>query len=500
MFANRFIRQSAANLANRFHPRNRLPAGAVGGILICLTIVASGIAGCDGKMDNSATEFSDLVEKVDAIREKYGMASAYLVLVDRDQTLLSRGMGIKAWNDPQPVTADNFYRLGSVTKAFTGLALLRAEEQGCLKLTDPVPQGATPPVVTNRWSDTDTLTIAMLMEHTAGIHEMSVDEFAFNDPVTLEEALWFRPNSRITAWPPGLHSEYSNSGPGMAGWLIQQGCNTDFDRYIQENVFAPLRMPSATLLRTPEVISNLVGGYNTDPKEPINYWHFIFRPAGAANVRPAEMGNFLRMLINWGTLDGETVFTEAQIRRMETPTTTAAARAGLDYGYGLGIRAATRNGRVYYGHSGDADGYLSRFAYNRESGRGFYVVITMFDFQPMREIRDLLENWMLQDLTPIVPHNQPALKDEVIDAVTGTYERATIRFPTPNWQRDMLVVSRRGQRIGYDCDDGEWCELIPVAENFFRLVGEPVATTAFVSADGEFFLQGEMGNWRKRDE
>ncbi len=500
MFANRYTRQSVACPADRFHPRNRLPTSVVGGILICLSLVVSGTAGCDGKGDDGQAELSEIVEKVDAIREKFGMASAYLVLVDRDQVLLSRGMGIKSWDDPQPVADDNFYRLGSVTKAFTGLALLRAEEQGCLALTDPILQGVSPPVIANQWPDTHALTVAMLMEHTAGIHEMSVDEFAFNDPITLEEALQFSPDSRITVWPPGLHSEYSNSGPGMAGWLVQQGCNTDFDRYIQENVFAPLNMPSATLLRTPEVISNLVGGYNTDPKEPIDYWHFIFRPAGAANVRPAEMGNFLRMLINWGMLDGETVFTEPQIRRMETPTTTAAAKAGLNYGYGLGIRSANKNGRVFYGHSGDADGYLSRFAYNRESGKGFYVVITMFDFEPMREIRNLLEDWMLQDLAPIVPNDQAELEDAAIDTFTGTYERATIRFPRADWRQETLAVSRHGQRIGYDCDDGEWCELIPVEKNFFRLAGEPVATTAFVSVNGELFLQGEMGNWRKRNE
>lgn len=377
--------------------------------------------------DDSKIRLSDIASQIDAIREKFGMASAYVVLVDHDKTLLSQGVGIRAWDDPQPVTNTDYYRLGSVTKAFTGLALLKAEEQDCLTLTDPVLQNVNPPVITNQWAETHLLTVAMLMEHTAGIHEMSVEEFAFNDPVLLQQALQISPDSRITAWPPGLHSEYSNSGPGMVGWLVQQGCHTDFGRHIEENVFRPLSMPSATLNRTPEVVSALVGGYNTNPKEPIEFWHFIFRPAAAANVRPEEMANFLRMLLNKGTLDGKEIFSSQQIQRMETPTTTITARAGLDYGYGLGINATRSN------------------------------------------------------------------------AITGTYERATIRFPKKDWQLETLSISRRDGRLGYECDDG-WCELIPVSEELFRLSEEPVATTAIVNVDGQIFLQGRMGNWRKRDE
>jgi len=459
-----------------------------------------GMAGLVMAQGDGRNQLTDIARQIDVIREKSGMASAYVVLVDRNETLLSLGMGIRAWDDPVPVSDADYYRLGSVTKAFTGLALLRAEEQGCLKLTDPVKLDVHPSVVRNEWAETYPLTVAMLMEHTAGIHEMSVEEFAFNDPVPLREALEISPGSRVTAWPPGLHSEYSNSGPGMAGWLIQQACHMDFDQYIEKNVFRPLKMPSATLIRTPAVASGLVGGYNTDPKEPIEYWHLIFRPAAAANVRPIEMANFLHMLLNNGTLDGQAVFSPQQIQRMETPTTTIAARAGMDYGYGLGIYAAINHGHVFYGHGGDADGYLSRFSYSHESGKGFFVVITMFDSKPLREMRDVLEAWMLQDLPAASAPPRFELNETSITAITGTYERATIRFPTAGWEKETLSVSRRGPRIGYACDDNEWCELIPVSEELFRLDEEPVATSAIVNVDGQLFLQGEMGNWRKRNE
>jgi len=450
--------------------------------------------------NSSMSELANIAAKIDAIRARHGMASAYLVLVDREKTLLSQGMGIRAWDDTQPVNDESYYRLGSVTKAFTGLALLKAEEQGCLHLTDPVAPIAAPYIYKSRWEETHPLTLAMLMEHTAGIHEMSREEFDFNDPVSLERALHVKPGSRTAVWKPGTHSEYSNSGPGVAGWLLQQGCDRDFDRFIEEHVFQALDMPSATLNRTSEVAKTLVGGYNTDPKEPIEYWNFIFRPAGAANVRPIEMGNFVRMLLNRGVHGGKEVFSPQQIQRMETPTTTIAARAGLDYGYGLGIYAENKRGHVFYGHGGDADGYLTRFSYSKESGKGFFVVITMFDFKPMREMRNVLEAWMLQDLPAHALPERHELSEEQITSITGTYNRATVRFPREDWQRETLIVSRRGQRIGYECKDDDWCELVPVTDKLFRGVKEPVATKAIVAMDGQMILQGAMGNWSKQDE
>jgi len=466
--------------------------------VLCLAL--SGEADLAMAQENDNSELTRIAAQIDAIRDQHGMASAYVVLVDRNETLLSQGMGIRSWEDTRAVDDESYYRIGSVTKAFTGLAMLKAEEQGCLRLTDPVAPIAASYLYRSRWEETHPLTVAMFMEHTAGIHEMSRDEFDFNDVVSLEDALHVKPESRTAVWQPGTHSEYSNSGPGVAGWLLQSTCGKDFDRYVEEHVFQPLDMPSATLIRTNDVSKTLVGGYNTDPREPIEYWNFIFRPAGAANVKPIEMGNFIRMLLNRGMHNGKMVFTAQQIDRMETPTTTIAASAGLDYGYGLGIYAGNKRGHVYFGHGGDADGYLSRFSYSNESGKGFFVVITMFDFKPLREMRNVLEAWMLQGLPEHAPPERYELSEERIASITGTYHRATVRFPREGWQRETLIVSRRGQRIGYECKDDDWCELVPVTDELFRGRKEPVATKAIVAMDGQMILQGAMGNWSKQHE
>ncbi len=224
-----------------------------------LVLVISGKPEIAMGQNSGMSELANIAAKIDAIRANHGMASAYLVLVDREKTLLSQGMGIRAWDDTRPVNDENYYRLGSVTKAFTGLALLKAEEQGCLNLTDPVVPIAAPYIYKSRWEGTHPLTVAMLMEHTAGIYEMSREEFDFNDPVSLEQALHVKPESRIAVWEPGTHSEYSNSGPGVAGWLLQQGCDRDFDSYIEEHVFQGTRHAQRDL--EPHTRSSKIAGW-----------------------------------------------------------------------------------------------------------------------------------------------------------------------------------------------------------------------------------------------
>lgn len=445
----------------------------------------------------SSSELTDIVEQIDGIRDKHGMASAYVLMVDKDDVLVHQGLGIRAWDDERPVTDQDYYRLGSISKAFTGLALLKAEEQGCLKLTDPVRKLAPDALYTNAWNDTHPMTLAMLMEHTSGWHDMSWFEFKYNTPESLTDALALRPESRVSVWPPGVHSEYSNSGPGFAGWVLEQACDVDFDRYIEKTIFSPLDMPSATLNRTEAVARDLVGGYNTDPKEPIRYWNFIFRPAGAMNVRPIEMTQFLQLLLNRGQHNGKALFTPEQIARMETPTTTLAAKSGLSFGYGLGIYAETQNGHVIYGHGGDADGYLTRFSYSKESGRAFFVVITMFDHKPLREMRQVLETWLVKDLPKIEPPRRYRLSAEQKNMLEGDYKRASVRFPQAGWERQTLTVSQRDGRLGYQQGKGRWRELIPVSGKLFRRRGEPEATISIVNEKGKWYFQGVADNWVK---
>ena len=438
--------------------------------------------------------------KIEQLRKDHGVAAVSLVLVDRDGLLLHRSTGVVDLKQRKPVDADTVFRVGSITKTFTGLALVRAEAKGLLRLDQPIRQLAPRASFENRWESSAPLTLAELLEHSAGWPDMSRAEFDSNDsrPLSLAEALALRPASRVSQWRPGEHSEYSNSGPGLAAWVLEQVVHQAFEAFAHAEVFKPLGMSSASLLPDAVTRTHLAQGYDRDGITPLPYWNVLYRPAAGLNLNPRDMAPLLRMLLNRGRVDGKIFLSPEQVSRLEHPRTTIAAHAGLDYGYGLGIYAEQHQGHTIYMHGGDADGYLSHYAYSLESGRGYFFVITAFQSDTENAMREVVEDWLVEGLPtamapPIVKLSPARLKE-----LSGEYFAATTRFVSPQWQLQNLRVTVRNGQLITRGPDGDELELLAVDALRFRRPWETVATTIFVTQpDGRIVLQGPMGNWQR---
>ena len=459
-------------------------------VLLCFSFVFSR-PGLAGKLTGLASE-------IDKIREQHGVSAAAVIVVDTEGILLAHYSGITDWDSKRMVDRDTYFRLGSLTKVFTGLALLRAEEHGRLSLQQPVAEILPQAQSKNPWAETHPLRVAQLMEHTGGWYDMSTMEFSDKNPKPLSpaEALAMRPESRVMHWPPGWHSEYSNSGPGLASYVIEQATGKIFDQYIVEHVFKPLGMESASLLLTEKIDRTRATGYDRDGSTVIPYWHMVYRASGGLNVLPVDMARFLQMLLNNGQLDGRAVFSKIQIKRLETPKTALAAQIGLEYGYGLGIYGSLYRRHVLFGHGGDADGYLAHLKYSRESGKAYLVVINAFNHAPLRAMQALLNDYLVEGLPQPPMPEIPALEDSVLARYTGLYHRAAVRFPREGWREKTLEVRLRDGALQTSENGINWRQLVPVNEQHFRRANEPLATAAFIPVDGErMVLQLRNGNY-----
>lgn len=445
-------------------------------------------------------DLATVATQIDSLRRERHIAAASVVLVDRYGLLLHKTFGVVTRDGSRAADNDTLFRVGSITKTYTSLALLRAEAAGVLRLDQPIRERLPQAPFENRWETTQPLTLAELMEHSAGWFDMSTAEFDSSDPtpLSLPQALALRPASRRSQWPPGLHSEYSNSGPGLAAWVLEQHSKKPFETVLQASVFEPLGMRSASLLRDAATRARLAQGYDRDGATPIPYWHVLYRAAAGLNLNPRDMAPMLRMLLNRGRVGDQRFLTPEQVLRMEHPRTTLAARAGLDYGYGLGIEQSLHQGHLLFGHSGDADGTVARFDYSLESGRGYFVVITAYQNETLAAMQEPLNDWLVEGLPAAVAPATAALTGEQLQALTGDYQPASIRFPTPGWQRQRLqVLLRDGQLLTRD-SAGDERALLAVDARRFRRPWETLATMAFISdAAGELVLQGPMGNWRR---
>ncbi len=434
---------------------------------------------------------SGLRAAVDKIRLENDIAGVGLLIVDGSGLITAQALGVSDHERQEPMRLDDYVRLGSVSKMFLGMTALRLRGSGLLDIDAPLHSFLEEVPVTNTFADTY-VTVAQLIEHSAGLSDMSRKEWDFNEPVSLQASLAVDPASRTTRWQPGLHSSYTNSGAGVAAYAIEITAGETFETLAEQLVFAPMGLESATYFRTDTVKTSLITGYDSDRTTKIPYWHTLYRAFGGLNIRTIEMARVLQMLINRGKIEGRQLFTPAEIARLATPVTTLAARSGLPWGYGLGLYHYAHKGFVFIGHGGDADGYLTYLAYSPQLARGYFVVINAFNNRALRRIRRVIEDDLVKGFVPPRPPPVITLSREQISSVSGVYQPVTYRFAGRK-PKELRITAERGRLM---TEIGETSRvLLPVTANHFRRRGEPEATTAIIQHGAATYFQGDEGNF-----
>ena len=215
---------------------------------------------------------SDRVQKMEAvfpaIKELY---KAYAVkekipglafgIVYGGRLVYADGIGLAGTDGNHPVTPDTDFRIASMTKSFTAMAILKLRDENRLELDDPVhlyiPElGQTPPLTL----DAAPVTIRQLLTHTAGFPEDN--PWADRQlQITDSELLDFLSKGISTAYSPGTAFEYSNLGFALLGQIITRVTGKPFEQYISENILVPLGMDHTYWEYSDVPKSNLAKGY-----------------------------------------------------------------------------------------------------------------------------------------------------------------------------------------------------------------------------------------------
>ena len=292
---------------------------------------------------------------------------------------------------------------------------------------------------------------------------------------------------------------YCNSGPTIAAYVVETITGRVFEDYVREHVFDPLGMASSTF-HFPKDAALMAEGYEADGVREAHYDHIIMRPSGALNSSAREMARYLRMMINRGSLDGVRLLAPETIARMETPTTTLAAREGFTYGDGLGITTSIVNGHLFHGHGGTITGFKSRSAYSSDLGVGFFVSINKESYR-IADIEKLLAERLTEGFEE--PAGAAAsLSDDELQAMTGTWQNIT---PSRQIVHGLERLFRT-QRITLEEGNlfivpggGARRRLVPVTATGFRYEAEPVARVfKVVDAEGNPLLQlGREGSFKR---
>lgn len=369
------------------------------------------------------TALNELLASIDSIMKANNTPAMGITIVQGDSTLLATSLGFRDLETKEIANAQTLYRIGSISKMFVALAVLKLQEEGKISLKDRLMDLAPEIGYENPWEETNPILIEHLLEHTTGWDDIHLVEYAHNvdPPTSLKEGLDYHPHSRKSRWVPGTRFSYCNSGPPVAAYIVEKITGQPFEVYVQENFFDPIGMQTATYFKNEDYENNGVTLYNgTTPQD---YWHIIMRPSGSINASPLDMAQMLKFFINDATVDSVSLISSASLQRMETPMTTIGARAGLEEGYGLHNYMTTFNGFPFQGHNGGVNGGSSDFTYNRELRVGFALMINSANSTARQEAAKLIATYLTEGKKkPVI--NEPIMATSEFD---GYYYRINPR-------------------------------------------------------------------------
>ncbi|MFB0562994.1 MAG: serine hydrolase [Candidatus Lokiarchaeia archaeon] len=449
----------------------------------------------------------ELKSEIDSLLIKYKIPGAAIAIVTEDSIIYLDGLGYANIESKIPVNENTHFRVGSITKSFVALGILKLVEKGKINIQTPVKQILPEIGIDNPWEDTNPVRIVHLLEHTAGFSEPHFNDYYLDgDPdVPLMDGLKVSKHYLKVKWKPGEYRSYSSAGYMVAGIILEEVTGEKFEDYLKKEILQPLGMTTSTLKFTSETEQLLAQGYKAN-YQPSQYWHTYSRPAGSLNSSAYEMAKFLQFMLNEGRIGNEQIISKSMIERMEKSTTDPAGKAGLESSVGLGVGIGYYKGFKCYSHHGSIMGFCGSYTYCRELGIGCVLLTNRWDVDfrvGYTKVWNALKNYLIKDIK-YQPRAQveSRIPTDKLNAYTGYYQWCNPPQRLSAWIDLLLnyqIIKIEDGALYYkNVFFGSWRPLIPVTENSFRDKEDFHASKVFIKTSdnklafingGSFYLK-----------
>ena len=292
-----------------------------------------------------------------------------------------------------PVRRDTAFRIASMTKSVTALAVLKLRDEGRLTLDDPVsrwiPAFANLPLPTR---DTAPLTVRHLLTNHAGFPEDNPWGDRQLDASDAQLDAWLARGIPFST-PPGTRYEYSNYGWALLGRIVAAASGVPYHRYVEANLLSPLGMTHSTFEAADVPVNQRATGYRltTDGRhdEEPALAHGVFGAMGGLITTADDLGRYVGFHLSaWPPRDDAEAgpVRRASVREMAHMANLASVTAGVHegrtttsatgYGFGLRVTADCRFDRIV-SHGGGLPGFGSHMAWLPEYGVGIFAMATL---------------------------------------------------------------------------------------------------------------------------
>ena len=332
--------------------------------------------------------YVDGVVRTSMVRDH--IAGVTIAVVQNGQVILKKGYGVASLTSGRRVDPDKtLFRVGSISKTFTWIALMNEVEAGRMRLDTPVNIYLPEKLQLKDQGKKSPVRLRDLMTHTAGFEDRALGQLFERDPRrerSLE--LYLRQERPNRVREPGVLPAYSNYGVALVGEALANVTGKPFEQIVAEQVIFPAGLTHTTFREdrpwradlpapmTPALAADRSDGFRWTPlgfqtEAPEYIGHIA--PAGSASSTAGDMARYMTLLLNGGTIDGKTVFSSKTSAAFRTPMYRPAEGApGWNAGF---MDIPLPGGHRGFGHAGATLWFHSNMVMAPDLGLGVFVAV-----------------------------------------------------------------------------------------------------------------------------
>jgi serine beta-lactamase-like protein LACTB len=288
------------------------------------------------------------------------LPSLSIALVDDQKVVWAAGFGFQDRERKVPASAETVYRVGSVSKLFTDVAVMQLVEEGKLDLDADVAK-YVPEFKPAYKEGEKRVTLRMLMSHRSGlVREPPVGNYFDPSEPSLEKSV-LSLNGLPPVYPPGSRTKYSNAGVGVVGYVVQKSQGEEYAKYVRRRVLDALGMKSSSFTPTPDVKKRLAEAvmWTYHGREfPAPTFQLGVAPAGCMYSTVLDLAKFQSCLFAGGKLTGKQLLKPETLAEMFRPQ---FAEKDAKAGFGLGFYVNEFEGKRHVSHGGAIYGFATSF-------------------------------------------------------------------------------------------------------------------------------------------
>jgi CubicO group peptidase (beta-lactamase class C family)/D-alanyl-D-alanine dipeptidase len=362
-----------------------------------------------GAPEQAPKKYGAAIAAVDAfvareVAEKK-LPSLSIALVD-DQTIVwSGGYGFVDVDRTTPATAETVYRVGSVSKLFTDVAIMQLVEEGKIDLDAPARTYLPDLVPKSSFGDAP-ITLRQMMAHRSGLaRETPIGSYFDPTPPSLDSTVASL-NGTELIHRPGTRTKYSNAAIAAVGLALEKVEGKPFASVVARRVLEPLGMTKSGFAPTPELKKELSASimWNYHGREfPAPTFELGISPAGCMYSTVIDLARFMEALFAGGKGAKGAMLKPATLAEMLKVQFAAPDAPG---GIGLGFIIGRSHGQKKIGHNGAIYGFATELAAMPEAKLGAVVIASKDSANGMTSrIADVALGQMLaaRDAKPLPP-------------------------------------------------------------------------------------------------